>query len=312
MNYGDLLTPITSVSRFIENKSVNNQMCDLRKLFDDSDNLPSIPKVVRELISQLNHNDVSMEGLANTLSNDQNLSAKVLRVANSSYYQMSRKISSIQEAITIMGLKNLQNIVLTTGVTAAFANYQKHEISPFLITSFKTATLSFELAKHLKPKGFPIDENTCFIIGLLHNIGEVLIQVQTPEKGQLILCRVESGEQRKVVERDVLGISSNVLSAQLAKYWQLPEVVYETLAMDIEHHDIVSFYEDSSLASEEFASAVIVYISQHIAHHSNDMESESDILENELLSVMINQDIKELLERIGLKQLNVAAREIFE
>ncbi|WP_159737846.1 HDOD domain-containing protein [Vibrio atypicus] len=288
-------------------------MSDLIKLFDDLDKLPSIPKVVKILISDLGNPDVSINTLSDTLSNDQNLTAKVLSLANSGFYKMSRKIFSIQEAVTIIGIKNLQNIVLTTGVTAAFQNYSKNRTSKILSHSFKTATLALEFCKLSKKRGCQLDENMCYTIGLLSNLGNMLISIYDHEKYSAIEQGVLNGRERDDIEFSEVGTTSKTIGSELVTIWDLPEVVSKSIALKVTNEDIRGLYqnEDIKLAT---LYATAVGLCQTIAEFSESPEITSCIVEAYNLehNDPIIEDIDKLLTIINIDALNESSKEMFK
>ena len=94
---------------------------DLKSLLDQPNKLPTIPKVAQELIVSFSSEDVSVNDIAQQLSADPVLSAKLLRLANSAYFQLARSIETIDDAMRILGLAMVRNLVLGSGMIGAYA-----------------------------------------------------------------------------------------------------------------------------------------------------------------------------------------------
>ncbi|HEX5125883.1 MAG TPA: HDOD domain-containing protein, partial [Rhodocyclaceae bacterium] len=101
------------------------------KLFASVPHLPSIPKVVQALIVSLNDDEADLSSLVNQVKQDQSLSARVLRLANSSYYGASYKIGAIEDAITLIGLNALRTLVIASGVAGAFVKVEGIDLKAF-------------------------------------------------------------------------------------------------------------------------------------------------------------------------------------
>jgi HD-like signal output (HDOD) protein len=83
--------------------------------------LPAVPEVVLKLMSRFQNEDVNFTTLANTIAQDQGISAKVLRVANSSFYGLNREIGSIQSAVSVLGFVTLRSLVISAGAMQSFS-----------------------------------------------------------------------------------------------------------------------------------------------------------------------------------------------
>ena len=92
----------------------------LAEVIADFNHLPPLPRVAMELMDYLQSSDVDPEHVARLLAQDQVLAAKSLRIANSSFYGLSRTISNIHEVITILGLRTVHTIVTTAAISSRF------------------------------------------------------------------------------------------------------------------------------------------------------------------------------------------------
>ena len=90
----------------------------MKQMIQSATNLPSIPKVVQELIASFNNQNISSMQISEILSNDQALTAKVMRMANSVRYGGHRKVGSVKDAVLVLGLNSLRTLVLAAGFTS--------------------------------------------------------------------------------------------------------------------------------------------------------------------------------------------------
>jgi HD-like signal output (HDOD) protein len=87
--------------------------------FEQTHNMPMLPKVLQEVMELLATDDVDIKPLADKINHDQVLTARVLRMANSAYFGFSRKVGAIEEAVSLIGLAKLETLVVASGVTSA-------------------------------------------------------------------------------------------------------------------------------------------------------------------------------------------------
>lgn len=115
--------------------------------FEQTHNMPMLPKVVQEVMELLATDDVDIKPLADKINHDQVLTARVLRMANSAYFGFSRKVGTIEEAVSLIGLAKLETLVVASGVTSAFTAVPGLDLKRFWQHSLVTASIARELAK---------------------------------------------------------------------------------------------------------------------------------------------------------------------
>lgn len=119
----------------------------LDALFQQQNALPSIPKVVQEVIDSFNNDSVSIDEIARKLSADQVLSAKLLRLANSSYYHASRTVGSVDDAVLMLGFMTVRTLVVSSGLTGGFKAMPGVDLKQFWRYSLNTAVAAKWIAK---------------------------------------------------------------------------------------------------------------------------------------------------------------------
>lgn len=86
-------------------------------ILDKLHQLPALPLVLQEVMASFRNADVGSDVLARKIAHDQGLSARVLRVANSSFYGLPRQVGSVQDAVTVLGFDTVRSLVLSAGAT---------------------------------------------------------------------------------------------------------------------------------------------------------------------------------------------------
>lgn len=196
----------------------------LEDLFDQLHALPTIPKVAQDLIRQFDDPKTNLDSLARNIELDPVIAAKLLRLANSAHYRGGRDSTSVEDAAMRVGFGMLRILVLASGVTGAFQVKGNFDIKGFWRHSFEVASISRLLAK---PHG--VDPETAFTCGMMHNIGELLIQAAAPQHvGALATSASSAGHAAE--ETLQLGFGYPEVGAELARRWKLPGVIQHAIA----------------------------------------------------------------------------------
>lgn len=197
-------------------------------------NLPSLPAVVVELLQSMDNEDADTRQLAEKLSRDQALSAKVLRLANSSFYGLRGKVVSINDAIVVLGLHGVRTLATAAAVTGVFsaklaASGSIYGMDVFWRHSIAVALFAKALARHKK-----LNEGNAFTAGLLHDIGRLALACCFPAHLAAVEAdRVATGDSWLAAERRVLGFNHAEVGALLADYWSFPPLLSQTIGL---HH----------------------------------------------------------------------------
>lgn len=193
---------------------------DKKAILDKLHQLPAMPLVVREVMSSFRNANVGSAIMARKIELDQGLSARVLRVANSSFYGLSREVGSIQDAVTVLGFDTVRSLVVSAGFTRAFpANgdelFDRHA---YWMRSFKVASYTEALAQCLGGM-----RQLSFTSGLFYDVGQLVLSICIPEKFADILAQQKAtGLNLIKVEQAVLGFDHSEIGAEMAKRWNFP------------------------------------------------------------------------------------------
>lgn len=199
---------------------------NMASIFAESRQLPHIPKVVQELIESFRDENTNVDQISSKVSMDQALTAKVLRMANSAHYGVSRTISTPQDAVVLLGFSKLRTMVLASGVTSSVAAPSGVDMKDFWRDAFAIASLCRWLADYTPET----DNETAFTCGMLHTIGRLLIHIVMPTEAARIDDSVALGGIRHLTEKGQLGFTSADVGAELARRWKFPEEIHEAIA----------------------------------------------------------------------------------
>jgi len=172
------------------------------------------------------NSNASADKLANVILRDYALTSKLLKLVNSAYYSgVGGEVTSISQAIVILGLKQLR-MTASGLVFIGQLNGARHELKESITRSF----LSGLIARHMAQRSGLPESEEAFICGLFQNLGENLVIYYFPEEYTEIceLCESASTNKRAASEV-VLGIDLNELGAAVARTWKLPEFIVESI-----------------------------------------------------------------------------------
>lgn len=226
--------------------------------------LPSLPAVVMELLSAIDQDDVDISVLAKKVSHDQALTAKTLRLANSSLYGLQVKVTTIQQAITFLGFQTTRNLITAAAMTGCFPEGLCPGFSDkaFWRHSIASAACCKVLARRLR-----FNQDYAFTAGLLHDIGRLVLVASFPAQYQEVMeWRSLHDSHVLEAEQAVLGVDHVQAGTALAEHWHFSDTMKMAIA---NHHD-----PDAPGAG---LLAAIVHVANAIVH-ALDLASEEDDL----------------------------------
>jgi putative nucleotidyltransferase with HDIG domain len=195
-------------------------------------NLPALPQVAIKVMEQVRDPDTTIKSLEEVISTDQALVAKVLRIANSTFYGMRGEVSELRRALVILGFNTIRSIVLTASTEAMYrsksSNFKERILwEHALAVGLASRTISREI-------NFPAAEEA-FTAGLLHDIGKVVLDNNQGEKYQQVIEQVyNEGSSFVEAEREVFGFDHTEVGSLVARNWTLANPLEEALRL---HHN---------------------------------------------------------------------------
>jgi HD-like signal output (HDOD) protein len=256
-------------------------------IFEETQQLPHIPRVVQELMQSFQDEDVDVDEISKKVAMDQALTAKVLRLANSSYYGASRSVANTNDAIVLLGFNTLRTLVLASGVTGSFKAPEGFDMNGFWKQSFAIGALSKWVAQYIAKA----DVETAFTCGMLNSIGSLLIRMVLPDEVKSIDEAEALGGKRHSLERGKLGFDGTKVGAELAKRWKFPE---EMLAA-------ISDQNNAEFDQEYGTYAGIIYIAKYLHNAHREDWDEARIIDEFPLAVAqhIGMDAEKAYENVA-------------
>lgn len=196
----------------------------------DIDKLPPMPLIATRMVELINSPRSSADEMAKVISGDPAISARVLKIANSSFYSMARQVKTLSTAIVILGERTLKNLVLAAslrGMNAKFGDTEQMLWEDSMTCALGARFLSRSLRKS--------DPEEAFIAGLFRHIGRVVFNNQESDSYQKIIAQQPGcGSDLMALEAEQFGIDHAALGAAVLEQWQLSEAMS---LVALHHHD---------------------------------------------------------------------------
>ena len=223
-------------------------------------NLPTLPVVLTEIHSALRKEDANVLDVEELMSGDKSLTTTVLRVANSAHFGLPKRVFSLNQAISIMGFEEVQQIVLAASIISSFGkiserfftlgNFWRHSIGVGLATN--------HIGKALNPG---VDERTLYTCGLLHDIGKVgNLLLDTRGYLEIIQKSVDSGVSLEQIEKEEVFPEHTRMGEAICHRWQLPEHIGKAVRF---HHE-TDLNRRGSLSDEVQIAADCIYLGNQL------------------------------------------------
>ncbi len=205
---------------------------DLQKIIARIDDLPTLPRTVLRITELVNDPKSSAKDLARIITDDQVLTARLLKLVNSSFYGFPQRISTVTNAIVLLGFDAIRSLLLTTSVFDLFAGRNKksnQDQEKFWDHSLGCAVGAKVIGNHLRYD--KIEE--LFVSGLLHDIGKIVEMLFLRDEFMRIVAIVNKQNTLMITaEHQVLGYSHAEIGKLLAGKWNLPVKLEQVIA----HH----------------------------------------------------------------------------
>jgi HD-like signal output (HDOD) protein len=227
--------------------------------------LASPPELFLKLNDVLENPEACLCDAEVLIENDPGLSARLLRIVNSAFYGMPSKVTCIRHALSIIGIQEMRDLVLTTLIVDKFSVFANSlmTMKEFWSLSVRCALTAKILASY-RPDGERLQ--AVFLCGLLHEIGRLIIYHRLPDLARAATLLTQSENiTTQEGERRVIGFDHYQVGAALAQLWRLPEIIAAT----IEHHDMpenaAAFSRETALIAQAQSFVYSRYLASHKA-----------------------------------------------
>ena len=271
----------------------------LKKIVSQIESLPSLPSIYSEIIDEMRSEDPSIKKVGDIISQDPSMTAKILQVVNSVFFGLSRKISSAQEAVMLLGLETIKALVLSVKIFAEFSQkkFSWFNIDQLFNHSMSVSTHAKTIIKNEKLGAELI--NYSLMAGLLHDLGKLILATNFQEPYKEVISRAkESDRHLWELEYDAFGTSHAEIGAYLMGLWNLETPIIEAIAFH--HCPANSMSQNMGLLTAVHIGNVIEHNGQSSNNGCSDLKFDGQYLDNLGITGRIpewRQVCSELIER---------------
>lgn len=205
----------------------------LKRITQSIIGLPTLPTVITQLMTLIDSPKTSGRQVAQVISTDQALTAKILKLANSSFYGFPREISTVQHAVVILGFETVKSLGLSVSVLQRFSGpsdntqfdrqgFWEHSIACGVSARLLAGKLRYRLP------------GEAFAAGILHDVGKLILSQYFPAEFAQVIERMRTDDiYIGKAEELVLGLTHSEVGSWLAEKWNLPGKLVDAIAY---HH----------------------------------------------------------------------------
>ena len=265
----------------------------LRTFVKDIKNLPTIPVIAEEILNLFNNDMLSLEKLESIVERDPAISAKVLSLANSAFFGFQVTSDALGSAMMRIGFNNVKNIALAISLMTILDDGKRGKAFDYKKIFNHSVSVGFTaslLSKNLKLK---ISDEP-LMIGMLHDLGYLVLSRYFPEKYEEVLIAFEKEKTLLDAEKKVLDFTHADIGMWLAEEWNLPDIV----------KDVNLFHHKPSIAKRNEKQVAVIHIADYLTAKNIISPTEKepnyslDPYSLKILGISEN-DLKDLEESLG-------------
>lgn len=228
----------------------------IHKLINKINIFPSLPAVVSKILEVTSDENASIDELMDVIMLDQTFAVSILKAANSAFYGRVRGVGSLKEAISVLGQKEIRNIVVSKAFFNRFKDTNNRDlidINKFWEHSFYCGLFAKIIAEKLGKDG-----SDYFIAGLIHDIGKLILYFQLPEEFKKIFDASNNKlSETYLFEQEILGTTHNRIGAMLLKKWLFPEYLVSS----------TRFHHNPFDSNDGLIFPLLIHISDNLAYY---------------------------------------------
>ncbi len=247
----------------------------MEKIEQHIESIPTLESSRMKLFHVLQEEDSSLESIEQVVSSDPAMAAKVIKLANSSFYRHAEKHVGIQQALRTIGIDMVKCIALSMAVMETFGN-ETPSMKQLWRHSYAVAFISGLLGRSKTEK------ECLFTGGLLHDIGRMVLVCKAPDQ-YLPLCEFSGCWPDLTLEKDVFSMDHTIIGEIVAQRWHFPP---EVISVIRNHHEPVN------------RTSALVYLTDQVTiQHERGLMSE-DIEQEALIRSLLGDEYKDLVNTV--------------
>jgi putative nucleotidyltransferase with HDIG domain len=219
--------------------------------------LPALPLALMVAIQALSSDDLPASDCVDAVERDQSLATRLLRLANSAFYGARGQVASVDDAVSMLGLRTVASVVAAVSMrsTLALVHCNGFRFETYWRHALTTAVIARELARSVT-----LDPGEAFLAGLLHDVGQLPLVVAHADWAEraLLLSREEQIDLCEA-ERRLIGVGHDEVGADVMRHWHFPERLVDAVAA---HHSPLP-----APPGFRVSLSALVRLADQLAHH---------------------------------------------
>ena len=223
---------VASISIPLDKATIENLSALSRKIVENINSLPQFPENILHIQKLINDPDSDMPSIARQISMDPALTADLLKIVNSAQYMLSKKVDNISEAVKMIGIKGIKNLLYSYGTLKVLGD-DTADKKKLWEHSYRTAFYAFNMVKNFKNDSSLLDD--VYVSGILHDMGKIIFSNVHPELLNKIkgFC-ADKNLPSATFENLSAGMNHAELGALIAEKWNFPDRLITAIRF---HHD---------------------------------------------------------------------------
>jgi HD-like signal output (HDOD) protein len=255
--------------------------------------IPPQPQILVDLQMEQIMPDPDLTRIAELISRDVGLAGTILKVVNSPFYGLSNKITSINQAVSLIGLDSVINIINGLSIKSEMTDETISKLNRFWDTANDIAMIATNVAKQV---GYQ-KADLAYLLGLFHNSGIPLLMTRFDNYLDVVEQSYAQNEDRIIdTENALLNTNHSVVGYYIAKSWKLPKILCDVIA---EHHNCERhFIQQNQKESEAKTLLAILKLAEHVCGNYRILGNQESDYEWELIG-------SEVLTHLGLGEYDL-------
>ncbi|MFO8063825.1 MAG: HDOD domain-containing protein [Spirochaetia bacterium] len=263
-----------------------------QRIVREVEQLPRFPENIVELQKMIEDPDSEIAHIARQVSTDPSLTAELLKLVNSAQFMLPKKVDNIVEAVKMVGMRGLRNLLLFHGTQKVLGN-ETNETKRLWEHSYRTAFYAYQLARNVTRKKEILDD--VYVGGILHDMGKIIFSSVHPDLIENIhsFCR-EKGIPEEIFEDLAAGLNHSEIGAMIAQKWNFPDALIAAIkyhhtpgSAPVEYRDVVftvylanglTHYGEKTLGMDQLEPRVLKYFNINNEAQLDQVEEKLDKL----------------------------------
>ena len=225
-------------------------MMNVDKILKKVERIPAFPATVRKVWDIMKDPDYSMTDLVTVIEYDQAITANILKMCNSAYFGVRRKVSNVRDAVVYLGQSNITRIVTAAGVTRFYKDVKGYRLTAKMLWEHSVAVAL--MSKILADRIYRREDPMLFTAGLVHDMGKIMLGEFVFDSMQEIMNLVANHRYSFLeAEEEILGINHAEIGGRVASNWNFPQEIIDSITY---HH------RPDLMKEEDSTNAWILYL----------------------------------------------------